>query len=88
MISSCMLFREIRSLAHRVSVYASAGGGIRQISSAAAEVPQELQYLKFDPPRLSSGKKSVAPMVVLHGLLGSKQNNRSVCKFVLWCVLV
>ncbi|KAK7205228.1 Alpha/Beta hydrolase protein [Myxozyma melibiosi] len=54
---------------------------IRQISSSAQEQPLDLQFLKFGPPKdAASTSKTVAPMVVLHGLLGSKNNNRSVCK--------
>ncbi|KAK9377297.1 Alpha/Beta hydrolase protein [Lipomyces chichibuensis] len=45
------------------------------------EQPIALDYLQFDPPSPDSVKNSnIAPIVVLHGLLGSKQNNRSVCR--------
>ncbi|KAK9460982.1 Alpha/Beta hydrolase protein [Lipomyces oligophaga] len=41
--------------------------------------PVEMEYLQFNPASATKPEKS-APMVVLHGLLGSKQNNRTVCK--------
>ncbi|KAK9243866.1 Alpha/Beta hydrolase protein [Lipomyces tetrasporus] len=51
----------------------------RQVDSN--QQPIRMEYLQFDPPPPGSEKDSnIAPIVVLHGLLGSKQNNRSVCR--------
>ncbi|KAK9236627.1 Alpha/Beta hydrolase protein [Lipomyces kononenkoae] len=59
--------------------------GTRQLSTsrrplaASSEQPIQLEYLQFDPST-SEKDSNVAPIIVLHGLLGSKQNNRSVCR--------
>ncbi|KAK9476382.1 Alpha/Beta hydrolase protein [Lipomyces japonicus] len=60
--------------------------GLRSVSSSSTPLQSalELQYLKIEPGHdvqlVEPGKKTVPPIVVLHGLLGSKQNNRTVCK--------
>ncbi|KAI5791467.1 Alpha/Beta hydrolase protein [Pyronema domesticum] len=50
--------------------------GSRLYSTAIETVP--LSFARHDPP--TSGKPTSPPLVILHGLFGSKQNNRSISK--------
>jgi hypothetical protein len=54
-------------------------GTRRAYSSVVETVP--LAYTRHDPPADSPKPSSpLGPLVILHGLFGSKQNNRSISK--------
>lgn len=53
----------------------SSVGGIRSLTNASGS-PLHLAYEKIDPPE----PKSQSPMLIVHGLYGSKQNWRSLSK--------
>ncbi|KAK9468440.1 Alpha/Beta hydrolase protein [Lipomyces arxii] len=50
--------------------------------SSNTDVPIELEYIRFDPPTQVSlnNTRQIAPIVILHGFLGSKQNNRTIAR--------
>jgi hypothetical protein len=51
----------------------------RSYSSVIETVP--LAFTRHDPPANSAKSiSSLGPLVILHGLFGSKQNNRSISK--------
>ncbi|KAF8249488.1 prolyl oligopeptidase-like protein [Wilcoxina mikolae CBS 423.85] len=51
---------------------------LRLYSTSIETVP--LAFTRHDPPADSSKPASNSPLVILHGLFGSKQNNRSISK--------
>jgi pimeloyl-ACP methyl ester carboxylesterase len=54
-------------------------GTQRAYSSVVETVP--LAYTRHDPPADSTKPSSqLGPLVIIHGLFGSKQNNRSISK--------
>lgn len=58
----------------------------RLFSSARSLRAVELAYQLFEPPAKdsssSSHQRDGRPIVFMHGLFGSKQNNRSISKYV------
>lgn len=53
--------------------------GVRQFSTSRI-LRSELSYQVFGPEQ---GQETRKPIVFLHGLFGSKMNNRSISRFVL-----
>lgn len=66
-----------RAAASRLAPPAS----VRYISSASATVP--LAYDLHEPSGSGAEQKRGPPILFLHGLFGSKKNNRSISKYVL-----
>lgn len=54
---------------------------LRNFSSTPTVHKLKLAYDLYEPPQGSEAKN--APIVFIHGLFGSKKNNRSMSKFVL-----
>ncbi|KKA23886.1 Valacyclovir hydrolase, partial [Rasamsonia emersonii CBS 393.64] len=55
----------------------------RRLFSSARSLRVELAYQLFEPPAAakdSSHRRDGRPIVFMHGLFGSKQNNRSISK--------
>ncbi|KAI5820016.1 abhydrolase domain-containing protein [Pyronema omphalodes] len=57
-----------------------AAAGSRLYSTTIETVP--LSFARHDPPSSDKPSPSSPPLVILHGLFGSKQNNRSISKSV------
>ncbi|CRG86743.1 Abhydrolase domain-containing protein C22H12,03 [Talaromyces islandicus] len=52
----------------------------RRLFSASASLPVELSYELIEPPSSQDTKRNGHPIVFMHGLFGSKRNNRSISK--------
>jgi hypothetical protein len=54
----------------------------RRLFSVSASLPVELSYQLIEPPSSQETKRNGHPIVFMHGLFGSKRNNRSISKYV------
>jgi len=64
----------------RPVVSRTASSLLRLYSSSVETVP--LAFTRHDPPAELRKPRHESPLVVMHGLFGSKQNNRSISKQV------
>ena len=55
---------------------------LKPYSTASPLTTVPLSFNRYDPPTRDGAPPGDTPMVIMHGLFGSKQNNRSISRYL------